>query len=296
MKVFIIGPEGTGKTVFATMLNHFIEQHQETTGLTFRAGDRTTKSYFAKERRILASGEWPGSTVGGKLVKLNWKWDTADAKSEITLIDPPGQDIRRELCGQNATIGIVDEIKNAEILILIVDIVGDQGQSDETRTDNAWIIEHVLELVSEQQYVIFAVSKADLLTYRLPEQAWSDRDQVLAITRAMMPELKLASYLNKLPAGKSSVLAFSAVDTQNQPHANQLRRVPAKPLTSVGMDKVVDAIKAAMAWSEQQKRTAHKKLIQARLRQKAKKIGLPSTVALGLIIVVYVAYFLIRSS
>ena len=245
MNVFIIGPEGAGKTVFVTMLNEYVHQHPET-GIVFRAADFQTKKYLSGELKQLRGGDWPTFTKPGTVVSLNWNWDYQDMTSDVTLTDQAGHDIRRELCGESNELKILDKIKSANLLILLVDLFGHQKENSNKQVQNGWIVEHVLNNLSERQRVIFAVTKADMLTGSLPRKQWGNRDCVLNLVRIMMPEFNLPGYEARLRGDNCNVLAFSSVAaTENREEQGTLVRVPKSPLASEGinlvLDKVVDA-------------------------------------------------------
>jgi hypothetical protein len=246
MNIFIIGPEGAGKTVFATMLNQYIGEQPEH-GLRFMANDLKTKKYIANELALLNSGEWPASTRGGEMVTLNWKWQFGKSHSDITMIDPAGQDIRNELCGKSTALNIVENIRQADLLILLVDLYGHQDDNNDKRIENAWIVEHTLLEISEHQSLIFAVTKADMLTGSIPIPKWNDRQHVLDLVKEMMPEFNFSAYEPKLSRDNCCVLAFSSVTrTGNIPQEDgSLLRFPKAPLASEGMDFFVHAIKRA---------------------------------------------------
>jgi energy-coupling factor transporter ATP-binding protein EcfA2 len=242
VNVFIIGPEGAGKTVFATMLNAYVAQHPEC-GIVSRDADLQTKKYLAGEFSLLEQGEWPGSTKGGRMVSLNWRWAMDGQTVEVGLIDPAGQDIRRDLCGDTNALQIVESIAKADVLILLVDLHGHQSGNGEKRIENGWIVEHVLDRLRDHQSLVFAVTKADMLTGSLPRAMWGDCDSVLQLVGAMMPEFNLAGYSQRLRSSSSAVLAFSSVSTtENRDQGGSLVRFPRSPLASDGMDMVVNAI------------------------------------------------------
>ncbi len=247
MNIFIVGPEGSGKTVFATMLNHHISSHPEC-GLTFRAGDAKTKLYFSNTLKLLKDGEWPSSTKG-KLMELSWDWELEGEISNVRLVDPPGQEIRRELCGEANELKIVENIKKADIIILIVDIYGHMSASEDTRIENAWIMEHTLKNMAGSQRLIFAISKADLLTGSIPTEHWSDQNALMGHLPKMIPEFNLDGYAKILK--KCTTLAFSAVAVESKlnPANNNLERIPQMPLTSNGLDFFIEEIKKHMLTS-----------------------------------------------
>jgi len=244
MKVFIIGPENSGKTVFAAMFNRYIG-HSSSGNIEFRASDARTKKYFATTINTLEQEEWPISTKQGKLIELNWEWLYDNQISSIKLIDPPGQDIRSELNGNSNALDIVNRIKEADLLIIVVDLYGHQSADSNKKTENAWIVEHTLRLVTDRQSVILALSKADLLT-ELPEKQWNNRNVMLGLLQKHMPEFSYSGYKNILTSSSCSVIAFSSVLTKNITGPGTLNRWPVVPLTSNGFGNFANSIIGAL--------------------------------------------------
>ena len=289
MNTFIVGPEKAGKTVLATMLKHYVSAHPDC-GLLFRECDSKTQKHLNRELRILKDGEWPRSTIEGALPQLEWEWLHDGVWQPVSLVDPAGQDIRSELCSQSDALGIVQRIREADLLILVVDIYGHATATLKNRIGNAWIVEQVLKLVDERKSVIFAVSKADMLTGSLPEQDWSNQEAVLNIVETMMPEFELEGYRDVLTRPSSSVLAFSAVATLDpEPDATgeKFIRLPDPGLRSKGFEYFIERIVDGLGRKREQER--------------AKRIGTIGKVlafagaGLTVIVVVMVVYFWIAS-
>lgn len=134
-----------------------------------------------------------------------------------------------------------------------MDLYGHQKANREKQLENAWIVEHVLMNLTDQQHIIFAVSKADLLAPALPRDTWCDRDSILSQVSSLMPEFNLAGYRARLCSDTCSVLAFAAVATAaKQAPDGAVTRVPKRPLASEGMDMMLRAI--ANAWRNKIKR------------------------------------------
>ncbi len=285
MNIFIVGPEGSGKTVFATMLNDYISNNPEC-GLVFRAGDAPTKKYFAKMLGILRDGEWPGFTKQGKLISLAWEWDVDGNSSNICLIDPSGHDIRLELNGETSELAIIEKIRSADIVILIVDLHGHRDAPEERKIENAFIIEHVLKLITDTQNLIFAISKADILTGSFPVDKWNDRKSLMGFVAEMMPEFNQGGYREIL--NNCTALAFSAVATKDSSHDNNgLKRIPLTPLTSQGLDFFVQGMKEALRQKRERDRNAVKKREHDEMMAKIKKVSkifVPAIIAIIILI------------
>ena len=275
MKVFIIGPEGAGKTVFAAMMSRYCAQ-DASSPLKFRASDAATKVLLARELTRLDEGEWPDSTAMGRLPTLRWEWGVTTGNTVswcgTTLIDPPGQDVRRELAGDSTELGIVKEIEQADLLILIVDLVGHQRDSAPKRTINEWIVELTLKRAEgTQRDLLVLVSKADLLDTQIAPNQWAQRQPVVDLIQRLMPECNLRGYENLLHSSQSNVLCFSSVATKNTEEANgTLLRQPLVPVQSAGMLPVLAAIaRAITAHAARSAREVATQLAQERATKRA---------------------------
>ncbi len=301
MKVFIIGPEGAGKTLFAIMLNHHMSQ-KNNSDFVFREGDYITKNYLGEKLKTLQKGEWPPSTKIGKLNDLNWSWEGSLGKIDFSLTDPPGQDIRSELTEQSSQHGIVEKITSADIVTVMVDIMGHQSDSDEKKIQNVWIIERALQINKQiegegkRQKVLFLVSKADLLPPPFGPADWQNSQKILDLVKEYMPEFKLESYKNQLLGSSCAVLAFSSVfHTENRiisgPTASEhLAKFPKKettetPLESRGLEAVSGHI--LDVWKRQQNAECIKEIM--------KRIMIAGMILAGFV-VIYILYYFVRST
>lgn len=242
-QIFVIGPVGAGKTVFSYMLNEHVKQNPEL-GITFSAGDFTTKSYLSDIGAQLENQCWPPGTPPGELIQLRWEWKFDGRTAHFNLIDPPGEDIENELRGDSDSLRILESIRQADVLFVLLDLHEHQTESKRKRTQNAWIVENVLKNAGGAHRVVLGVSKGDRLSHLLPAEAWSDKAQVLELVGKMMPEFDLAGYRGQLEQPIYEVVMFSAIAvTDSKVDASgKLTWVPAQPLRSEGVGVFVKAI------------------------------------------------------
>jgi hypothetical protein len=252
LKLFVVGPQGAGKTVFCTMLNQHVV-HDTSLGLTFRAGNWATKQHFDDIQSDLRRRKWPGRTNTGSLPKLEWEWVFAGRTARFVLVDPSGEDIQDELSGHSSKLGIVDEIKNAHVLFVLIDLHGHQADDSTKRILNAWIIEHVLKFATSTYRVVVGISKGDLLVHLVPSSSWQDKEKLIELISALMPEFNLASYRDDLLSERVQLVMFSAVrETESHLETDgKLVRRPHLPLHSEGLEPFVMATQSsleALAW------------------------------------------------
>lgn len=258
MKIFIIGPEGAGKTVFATVLNNYVNNNPAS-NLVFRESDIQTKKYLVGLYESLKNGEWPGSTISGRMVELNWEWQSGKHISQARLIDASGQDMRSELAGTSEDMHILEYLNDTDLVIMLVDLYDHQQDNSNKRIENAWIVQSVLQNIKKEQDLILAVSKADLLISKLPSQLWGDSAAVLKLLREMMPEFNYAGFSSFFTRKNIQVLAFSSVETESrEDDKGRLIRLPRHPLKARGFTQIVMAIRHA--WKNYLIREVIKKL------------------------------------
>jgi hypothetical protein len=245
LSIFIVGPVGAGKTVFGCMLNQYVRTHREH-GVSFKITDWPTKLYFANIKKRLNKQQWPIGNTRGSLTVLNWEWKFGGRHARFSLIDPPGEDIESELKGESAKLGILERIRNANVLFVLIDLHEHQGKSDYEKEQNAWIVENVLDHADGVQRVVIGVSKGDLMEHLLPSKDWTDKRQLTQLISKMMPEFDYAAHKSQIEKPSVQVVMLSAVWTEPYlDKEDQMDRRPTLPLTSEGLGVCVDAITEA---------------------------------------------------
>lgn len=95
MKLVIVGPDGSGKTVFLAMLGSYVQEHAK--DLQMQPKDFATAEYVATARTAMADGNWPPSTVTGQLHRLFWRIGIQSKKHELEMLDCDGKQLRKVL-------------------------------------------------------------------------------------------------------------------------------------------------------------------------------------------------------
>lgn len=245
MNVAIIGPEGSGKTVLAAVLSEFLQSHPEL-GLRFRAASIETKNYCGRVVQSLSRQEWPDSTRKGESQHLQWEWGLGGQWHAVQLIDPPGQDVRSALAGGRDDLGLRASIESAHLVILTVDAVAHQSERAEIRVQNGWIVEQLLRLVDlKRSNLIMVLTKADRLDHELDRARWGDRDAVLGTIQRLMPECNLAGYADQLRSINCAAIAIAAVETVDEVVDGAHVLLPASPLASAGLPRLVGEVTKA---------------------------------------------------
>ena len=123
----IIGPEGAGKTVFVTMLSHYVSTQRK--DLILEPLDYSSAQYLTRAQQSLHQGEWPSSNRQGEIRVLKWRFHTKEGTGrEIFMIDTSGQDLRHILLHDLPTQLTPDqqmirqEVDQADVLIYLLDV------------------------------------------------------------------------------------------------------------------------------------------------------------------------------
>ena len=248
MKISIIGPEGAGKTVLAAVLSDFVQRHPNL-GLRLRARGHETKQYCSRVMEVLKNAEWPDSTRKGKIERLEWQWGIDDAWHNADLLDPAGQDIREELAGNSTRLGLKAMLVESNLVLLTIDAASHQGARAEVRVQNAWIIEHVLQLFDPlRQNLLIVLTKADLVSHELEQGSWGNREAVLNTLAHLMPECDFRSYREQLVSANCSAVAVAAVEAEDHIADGRHVRIPRMPLAHPGLVQLVsEVVRAARA-------------------------------------------------
>ena len=151
MKIFIIGPEGSGKTVMLAMLSRYVTTERK--DLVFEPMDYETSHYVVAAQAELAKGEWPPSTLQGELKTLQWRFGPRGAQlHEIVMFDAAGQDLRQILLQDDkADLTNIQQrvlrsqVDAAHVLVYLLDLNGFLASRDPVViNENAWLFKAFL--------------------------------------------------------------------------------------------------------------------------------------------------------
>jgi len=141
-KISIVGTNGVGKTVFVTVWAKSLEKKER--GQPFIVPTPQTYAYIERNwLQRLKNGLWPESTPQSEFIELKWTLSSpGGAKSEISVCDLAGHDIRRLYAGDEPKISdessktIYDSIESANIILLIVNLKDFITADDSLRIEN----------------------------------------------------------------------------------------------------------------------------------------------------------------
>jgi hypothetical protein len=188
MKIFIIGPEGSGKTVFMAMFSHFVATQRNDLELT--PDDASSAKYVNATLGTLKRQEWPQSGRQGDFKVLCWNFGRKDGvKHRVELLDYAGQHIR-DLLANDAQDKISQQLRqaidNSDILIYMLNFGGFVDHDDFQQSgEDAWLLQQFLvDKKWRRKKRLMVISKAD----RFNAMAGSNKDDLAKIIENVLPE------------------------------------------------------------------------------------------------------------
>ncbi|MDR0337731.1 MAG: hypothetical protein LBI18_11640 [Planctomycetaceae bacterium] len=152
-QIAIVGTEGSGKTILASVLVKRMSSNIEEVFLHPRSWE--TAEYVEKVWNALNNGEWWKSTEAGCTFELQWSLHIGRLTVPMKLIDSAGQDLRelfsKDTYKQKNLSGIqrelLDYIQNASIVILVVNLLHFRGEPDNLkRKQNEFVLKEVIDM------------------------------------------------------------------------------------------------------------------------------------------------------
>ena len=245
MKIFVIGPEGAGKTVFVAMLSRFMATHSGE--LVFDPDDYGSTRYVADALELLECRRWPKGNPEGQIRILSWDFGRKGGKlHKVSLFDYSGQDMRSALLEEDVEklVGHPKELRlkvdDSDVLIYLLDMDGFIGGGTlGEQNENAWLLQSFLKRPQwRKKRRILVLSKSDLYTAMLSE-AGGDPKEVIA---QHWPKVySPAVFHRERNEIECYPIASVRVETKFGEDAIPIR-IPAIPLSSEGFEALVEAI------------------------------------------------------
>ena len=256
MKIFIMGPEGSGKTVLLAMLSRFVATERK--DLVLAPRNFHDSQYVVAALAALERGDWPPSTRQGALAVLHWRFGKqGKSLHDIELVDSAGQDMRKILLEDNvaslppALKAIRQDMDAANILVYLLDLGGFLDTRDLERVnENAWLFKTFLtrpEWCSKPRMVV--LSKADRFCNMLAARGNQGDDETM-IRELLKSHLPRNYTMDHLVDAQKSVRYFAVASvwtTRSIADNGVPFPIPARPLRSSGLDYLVTAIESRMA-------------------------------------------------
>lgn len=245
MNIFVIGPEGSGKTVFLTMLSRYIADRDK--DLVFQPLDFETGQYVANTLDLLERGKWPKSNPQEDFKTLRWQFGKLDGElHNVTMFDYSGQDMRSVLLTddvkklQGQPMELRKKIDESDLLLYLLDMDGLIGSASlGGANENSWLLKTFLTRpgwVDKRR--ILVVTKADLYSGMIDE---AGGDLQVMFEHHCPPTCRPS-----LPhSGQNEIEIFGLtsvhVSTELNDDGEPIRK-PAVPLVSEGFGELVDAM------------------------------------------------------
>lgn len=249
LSVFIVGPEGAGKTVFLAALSRFADTNPDK--ILFEPKDFGSSQYVTNSLQLLDCGKWPKSNPLGDLQTFKWKIGKPDGPHhEISLFDYSGQDMRSILLEDNAEKlqgrprDLLMEIDHADLLIYLLDADGLIGGGSLLEiNENSWLLRAFL---TRSNWVktrrILVLTKADLYTEMIDEAGGDVRT---VIGRQLEGSPGGAALSRQL--GTVQCLSLTSVKTRTRlVDDSSPVREPKFPIESEGFEPLTKAILSAL--------------------------------------------------
>lgn len=243
--VFIIGPEGSGKTVFLEALSRFADSRSDE--LVFEPSDLHSSQYVANARQLLERGNWPKSNPQGDLKTLKWQiGELDDELHDLILFDYSGQDMRSVLLEedpdklQGRTRELREEIDHSDLLIYLLDIDGLIGSGSLLETnENFWLLKTFLTRPDwAEKPKIVVVTKAELYAEMFEESGGDLKKSIGSLLSGNQGGNALRRHLKDVDCySLTSILTRTKVADDSLPV-----RVPRIPLQSEGFDSLIEGI------------------------------------------------------
>lgn len=170
-QIAIVGTEGSGKTILATVWAKLMSQ--QTGGTFLSAQGMETSMYVEKAWHALNQGEWLPSTPPGQQFELQWNLHTQGMICPVKLIDVAGQDLRTlfsygtyQAQGlTNQQLGMLQYLQESSVIIIVVNLKHFCGEADYIKCkENELILKEVIDMFavdSKQQSIAIAFTAWD---------------------------------------------------------------------------------------------------------------------------------------
>ncbi|MDF1811215.1 MAG: hypothetical protein P1V20_03345 [Verrucomicrobiales bacterium] len=238
MNIFILGSEGSGKTVLLAMLSRCAANSQGS--FILEPVDYASSQYVIEAQSKLEEGDWPSSTRQGELKQLKWKFgQTGHPLHFMEMYDSAGQDHRAILLEDDPALlssenqRIRMEIDSSDILVFLFDLaIFYETTNLAELNENAWLFKTFLTRPSWQtKQRIVVATKYD--AYQENFNAVGG-DTVKVIKNALPTNYSLDHLIDEnsevVYLAVTSVVTETILDGDGNP-----KRIPEMPLNPSGL-------------------------------------------------------------
>ena len=258
MRIFIIGSEGSGKTVFLAMLSRYVANLRG--DLVIEPIDYATSQYVATAQAALERGDWPRGNPPGKLQLLKWRVGRrGKTLHEMEMFDSAGQDLREILLGVDQTKLTAEQqaiqtcIDESDILFYLLDLEVFIGSKDLCAlNEDTWLFTTFLTRPAGQDKKRTVVlSKADIYSAMLAQSNGNFKDFI----KSRLPTVYSVEHLLDI-AKTVDYLAVTSVETATAIAADgSPRRVPQNPLQAGDLGPFLQKLLTSLGEPEPAKAT-----------------------------------------
>ena len=172
--IAIIGTEGSGKTILATVWARRLA-HSTESKLFLSYQNIDTERYVERAWESLNKGEWLPSTPQGSRTELEWQLQLGTFKCPIKLIDLPGQDLRKFFDGGASTLtsdrkALFDYVSSASVVFAVVNL---ERIMKETQSDDRILLSQIVRFLStnaEAQHLYFVFTAWDRVAAKILDE------------------------------------------------------------------------------------------------------------------------------
>lgn len=245
MKIFVIGPEGAGKTVFLAMLSHHMAK--VSSEVVFEPVDYESTQYVASALDLLECQKWPKSNPQGEVRVLRWRFGRkGKSPHQINLFDYSGQDMRSVLLEeepeklQGRAKELRKEIDDSDMLIYLLDMDGFIGSGVLMEAnENAWLLHPFLTRPQWcEKRRMLVCTKADVYAGMISEAGGDLKKMIVQHWPKVYNAAEFLHQQEKIGCfALTSVMVTTGLDDEGKPV-----RKPRIPLESEGFESLVEGI------------------------------------------------------
>lgn len=234
--IAIVGTEGSGKTVFVTVLANYFSS-VGTRGVFFDPIGGPTIRFVENSWNQLQSGQWPDQTISGESFEYLWhcRFDSGGT-FQLKVIDSAGQDLRRIFSDTPPPQlrQLADYVHSAPIVLFLLNLGDFIGVVDQRQvTENVVALKSALDrLKGDGRKSALLLTQTDLY-----EHLFNRHRSWLEVVRNTEP-LKLIynAYLYNDSIPLFAVASVADTVIESLPNGS-LRRMPAPDFKCMGMNE-----------------------------------------------------------
>ena len=232
--IAIVGTEGSGKTVFVTVLAKFYGSAAERE-IFFNPLGKTIR-FVENAWNHLQAGQWPEQTISGEMFNYEWECRFGQGESfQLKLVDCAGQDLRRIFSDEvpEQLRPLADYVHSAQVVLFLLNLGDFVGVRDLTQvTENIYVLKNAMDTIKASgKETALILTQIDLYEHLLNQHgSWME---VVRITNPL--GLLWGAHLRDGSVPLLPVSAVADTTVSSQPDG-RVRRVPLESFKCNGME------------------------------------------------------------